>query len=430
MKTNVAKRGWIKRSLIGLFAITLLAVSNVGALVYALPPDDINSINNDTVWYAPSGGLINSSFCLGGPGGSGPLYGPSFPQVSDTAALAGAIKTYITTAFPSSPMAALAEAYVGFGSLYNVSPVLVVAITQKETGLATTGYGVSPKFNIGNIRGGSDSTGFASYVSYEAGLEAIYKNLASGRYLGPPANDTTISQIMNTYAPPSDNNDTIGYIQFIGDVMKKIFSSLSDLPSTVTTDGCSSGGSSGDGIVDNGTSAQLAQKLLDYQSTGQYHCDNSGDCADLQKIVAGQSLAGSSGCQASTLDPRVLKLLLYIISNGYKVGTYALCGDHSFDSPQGHSGGFAVDISTVNDASLSQDTPRVASEGLKMNQFLNNLPAELALRQQISYGYGEQYYQPMAALQQFGGKLCGSSCVSIYTLTVENQHKDHIHVGF
>ena len=421
---NTKRILYLSLAFVPLFSIFQFSVA------HALSDADIQSIYNDTVWYNPSGGSINSSFCLGGPGGSGPLYGPSFPQVPDTAALASAIKTYISTALPSSPMVVLAEAYVGFGVQYNVNPALVVAITQKETSLATTGYGTSPKFNIGNIRDSNDSTGFASYASYEAGLEAIYKNLASGLYLGPPSNDTTISQIMNTYAPPSDKNDTVGYIQFIGDIMKKIFGSLNDLPTTVTTDSCSSGGTSGNGVVDNGANAQLAQKLLDYQNTGQYSCDNIGDCADLQKIVSGQSLAGSDGCQATTLDAHVLKLLLYIIGNGFKVGTYALCGDHSFDSPGGHSGGFAVDISTVNGASLAQDTPQAASEGLMMDQFLNNLPPELHLSQQISYGYGEQYSQPMAALQQYGGKLCDTNCVSIYTLAVENQHKNHIHVGF
>lgn len=195
-------------------------------------------------FYDPDSGLSSSPdfFCLGGPGGSGPLYGPTFPKVSDTAALSAAIKDYISKTVPSSPMGAFSDTYVGLGLKYDVNPVMILAITQKETSLATAGYGKPPKYNIGNIRGGNDSTGFQSYSGYSDGLEAIYKNLRTGLYLDPPSSFTTIAQIMNRYAPPSDNNDTPGYIIFIGDVMKKIFGSLSGLPAD-SGSGCSSGGS-------------------------------------------------------------------------------------------------------------------------------------------------------------------------------------------
>jgi len=184
------------------------------------------------------------------------------------------------------------------------------------------------------------------------------------------------------------------------------------------------------GPIESGSNAQLAQKILDYQKTGQYQCDNSGDCTDLLKIVNGQSLAGSDGCQAQTLDSRVLKLLLYTIENGFKIGTYALCGDHSFDSSGGHSGGFAVDISSVNGVALNQDTASAGTEGTKLDQFLNNLPSALKLNQQISYGYGEHYYKPMADLQQANGQLCLNTCVSFYTQAVEDVHTNHIHAGY
>lgn len=419
----------VKRLLFFVIAfIYLISGAGVGLALSAI---DKQSIYNDTVWYDPSSSAINDSFCLGGPGGSGPLYGPNFPQVSDTAAFSTAIKNYISDTFPTSPLASLSDTYVGYGQQHNVNPAFIVAITQKETGLGTTGYGREPKYNVGNIRGGDDGTGFKSYPSLDIGLEAIYRNLDDPAYLQAPTSFTTISQIMNRYAPPSDNNDTPGYIQFIGEVMQKIFSGLTNLPTDAATSSCSNGALSGDGVVNSSDTVSMAQALLNYQKTGQYHCDNQQDCTDLQKIIDGQSLAGSEGCQAETLDPRVLRLLLYIISNGYKVGTYALCGDHEFDSSRGHSGGYAVDISSVNGASLGQNTQAAASEGLKLDLFLNNLPAELKVRQQISYGYGQTVYSSaMAATQQYNGSLCGSRCEAIYTLAVENQHKNHIHVGY
>jgi len=208
------------------------------------------------------------------------------------------------------------------------------------------------------------------------------------------------------------------------------FDSASDVSSdsTNTTN-------SGSGAIDQGTGSELAQKILNYRSTGQYNCDNPGDCVDLQKVANGQSIQNeddktNAWCEAQTLDPRVLKLILYMIENGYKIGTTALCGDHGFDSSGGHSGGFAVDIGSINGLALSQDSPAVAAIGVQMDKFLNNLPSDIKLDQQISYGYGEHYYAPMAALQQAQGKLCQDTCVSFYTQSVEDEHTNHIHAGF
>jgi hypothetical protein len=419
-KMNFTKKfvGW---------SLTLLFALNCTALPIANAQTDFFR-NLEFPFFDPGSEDNNSFFCLGGSGGSGPLYGPAFPQIPDTAALSAAIKDYISNRMPDSPLTSYSDAFVGLGLKYNTNPALVVAMAQKETSLGTAGYGTpSGGYNITNIRPGGS---FARYGNYTEGISATYQNLRSGLYLDPPSSFTTIAQVINRWAPPSDNNDTNGYIQFVGDIMKKILGSLPNLPPDSTADSCSSGGG-GSGPVDGGTNAVLAQKILSYQSTGKYHCDNSGDCADLQKIVNGQSLAGSDGCQAQTLDPRVLKLILYLIEVGnFKVGTYALCGDHGFDGLSGHSGGLAVDISSVNGASLGLPLPQSGTEGTKMDHFLNNLPAEISLGQQITYGYGGHYYAPMAATQQYNGSLCNSSCVSIYTLLVEQAHTNHIHAGF
>jgi len=222
-------------------------------LAVAISQSELHSIYNDSVWYKIGQSTPDDSlFCLGGPGGSGPLYGPFFPKVADTATLAQYIKDYISTTRPDSPLINLASAYVGYGQQYNVNPVLVLAITQKETSLGTAGYANPPKYNVGNIRGDSgDGTGFNSYSGYQDGLKAIFELISGPLYLGPPSNDTTIAQVMRTYAPPSDNNDTVGYIKFIMDIMKRILGSLpegsdpannlctpgSSPPGTVNTDG-------------------------------------------------------------------------------------------------------------------------------------------------------------------------------------------------
>jgi hypothetical protein len=182
--------------------------------------------------------------------------------------------------------------------------------------------------------------------------------------------------------------------------------------------------------IQQGTVAQLAQKLLDYKSQGKYNCDNSGDCTQLQQMANNQSIQAGA-CQVSKLDPRVLQLLLYMIEVGkFKVGTFAFCSDHSDDGPTGHSGGFAVDISSVNGQAINQDSQKVKDAALAADKFLDNLPAQLQLRQQISYGYGYHYDPDLAATQQYDSKLCHSSCVSIYTSGVEAEHENHIHAGF
>jgi hypothetical protein len=139
--------------------------------------------------------------------------------------LANNIQHYIQNTLPSSPLLALSSTFVSLGQTYNVNPALIVAMTQKETSLGTAGYGKSPKYNVGNIRGGSDGTGFNSYGSYQEGIEAMYKNLRSGLYLDPPANETTVAQVINTWAPPSEN-DTSAYIPFVLGIMSKIYAGI------------------------------------------------------------------------------------------------------------------------------------------------------------------------------------------------------------
>ena len=102
----------IKRPVFLLTLFVALLPTLVPAATAALGESDLHSIYNDSAWYKlqASTSFDDSIFCLGGPGGSGPLYGPFFPKVSDTAVLAQSIKEYISTTRPDSPLADLAEA--------------------------------------------------------------------------------------------------------------------------------------------------------------------------------------------------------------------------------------------------------------------------------------------------------------------------------
>jgi hypothetical protein len=181
------------------------------------------------------------------------------------------------------------------------------------------------------------------------------------------------------------------------------------------------------GAVATGTNVELAQKILNYQKEGKYNCDNPGDCADLQKIVNGQSLAGSNGCIAKTLDSRVLKLIIYVIENGnFKVGTYALCGDHSSDGPNGHSGGLAVDFSTVNGVAVVANSPQARTNTLQLATFLNRLSGELKLRQLITAGYGGKFDQAFLDLELPSSATFGGTGAS----STNADHTNHIHAGY
>ncbi len=181
----------------------------------------------DTSSASVTGGAPDTS-CLGG------NISLTMPDV-DPAQLQQSIENYIKNTVPGSPLLALADKFVSFGQQYNVNPALVVAIAQKETSFGTAGVGRPPQYDIGAIRGGS--SGFATYSGYLEGLEAIYKNLKTSAY----SSDTTVAQIITTWAPPTDNNDTAAYIQTVLDIMSKILGVNATPYCTSTSSGSSTG---------------------------------------------------------------------------------------------------------------------------------------------------------------------------------------------
>ncbi len=178
----------------------------------------LKSIRQGTQWFDASG----DDTC--GTSGAGPVGEVNFPSGVSTSDLSSRIKTYIQATKPSSPLATFADDFVKYGKQYNVNPVLVIAIGQKESGLGTTGHGPAPQFNSFGIRG-SGRGGFRDFPDYPTSIEGVNKLLASSLYLGPPANYTTITQVMFRYAPPADHNDTTGYIAFINDILNKLLGS-------------------------------------------------------------------------------------------------------------------------------------------------------------------------------------------------------------
>lgn len=201
--------------------------------------------------------------------GSGPLYGPFFPKVSNPGDLVPRINNYIKDNVPNSPLSAFSEKFVQLGQQYDANPAMVVAMAQKETSLGTTGYGTpSGGYNITNLRPGGS---FSAYGSYPEGIEASYKNLAGDLYLGPPSNFKTVDQVINRWAPPVENK-TSEYVRFVKSSMHKMLDGIAEADATAT-----------DSASDMSTFASGSVNDAQCQSTDGYQSGANG--YDLDKMA-------------------------------------------------------------------------------------------------------------------------------------------------
>lgn len=164
--------------------------------------------------------------------------------------------------------------------------------------------------------------------------------------------------------------------------------------------------------------AESASKLLGNKG---WHDDNGRGKSQLFKASLGQKLAGAEGLVP--LDPRVPGVVLWLIQQGYTIGTFAWCEDHHDDGPDGHAGGRAVDISSINGHAVSEDSATVGRLVLAVVKLIHEFNGPLAPRQLICGGYGNhrdiqisQYSIPSAD--------------AFYGAATMAQHCNHIHVGY
>lgn len=167
------------------------------------------------------------------------------------------------------------------------------------------------------------------------------------------------------------------------------------------------------------TARGWAQLLLTYEAKGLYHADNPGDLRDVKDTAAGQPVVNQAG-QKVWIDARVFECLCNLIEAGHRIGTYAICSDHSMDSGHGHSEGFAVDISTIDGVAVSADTAQCRSN-VVMVDLLVRKPGNV--RQLITGGYGNHRDTGISSLSV-------PAADSYYTSAVMAQHCNHIHVGY
>jgi hypothetical protein len=167
-----------------------------------------------------------------------------------------------------------------------------------------------------------------------------------------------------------------------------------------------------------GDAAGAAKQLLELQAQGKFHCDNPGDLADINATVAGQAVHGPRGLVH--VDERVFQVLIHLIGLGHTIGTFAICSDHHDDGPNGHAGGRAVDISSIDGHSVGSSSSR--SLVIAINQALHDA-GPLEPRQLISGGCGNVRDTEISALSiPDSDAFYGADCM--------RAHCNHIHVGY
>lgn len=169
-----------------------------------------------------------------------------------------------------------------------------------------------------------------------------------------------------------------------------------------------------------GNAQSLARRLLTYHAQGKYHADNPGDMNDIRSAADGKAV-WSRGGYYTHIDPKVFEVLIWLIEEGHKIGTFAICSDHSNDGPHGHAGGRAVDISSIDGVSVAAHNARNVT--LQIARVLHNAPAALKPRQLICGGYG--YIRDWEI-----SDYCIPAADSFYGSETMREHCNHIHCGF
>lgn len=172
--------------------------------------------------------------------------------------------------------------------------------------------------------------------------------------------------------------------------------------------------------VEHLSARDAANELLAFARQGKYHADNPGDMTDVSRTAAGLPVWSQRGYWVH-LDPRPLRLLVWLINQGHRIGTFALCSDHHNDGPHGHAGGLAVDISSIDGHSIAQYGSHEITA--KVAKLIHDHAASVGLRpdQLISAGAGYVYYSD-----------CLSECIpySSYYGSDLAGHRNHIHAGY
>ena len=158
-----------------------------------------------------------------------------------------AISTKIKELKSTSPLSAYGSTIIEDAKKYNLDPMLALAIWRVDSGLGTAGAGATNK-NPGNIIcKGAGKTGptytcdnsshhFRVYQKWEDAIHDWFATTDATNGWTMWKNSKNVKQLLNYYAPPSDNNNTPRYIDMVTDLLiKENTATINDLKSS----GCS-----------------------------------------------------------------------------------------------------------------------------------------------------------------------------------------------
>lgn len=116
-----------------------------------------------------------------------------------------------------SPATGLGQEIYDEGVKRGINPAVALAFFIQESSAGTAGVARSTK-SWGNIKGSGPAgsyKGFRAYDTWEQGVQDWYR-LIDDKYLAPPSEGgrgyETLSQVISTYAPSSDNNNEQAYV--------------------------------------------------------------------------------------------------------------------------------------------------------------------------------------------------------------------------
>ena len=237
--------------------------------VFALSQQQWNSLYGDSIYYEPNqntqGCSSTSSSGQSAPGGL------DFPTTINSttvtsAELSSAINTWITQKNPSSELSGLGSVIVASAEHSNVNPFFIVSLARKESHLASpTDLNV---MHANNAFGREAAPGQPSFqgvnlwykwTSVEASVD--YKNPTNQPSSGDEASylraefgnmldNNNLSELMNTFAPPSQNN-TAQYVAQIQQWMGELNNLVTQSPSTASVSSTSSSSSTSQSLQSN-----------------------------------------------------------------------------------------------------------------------------------------------------------------------------------
>lgn len=295
--------------------LVLLIITPASA--QALSGDELDSLYNDTLWYAPSLGSASGACLTGTSPGKGAPDGAQFPNL-DPSAMAGAIDKWITQENPRSELKGLGATIVATAKNSNVNPFLIVAIAHEESSLSDPGdYNVSHgnnSFGRGAAPGQPSFQGARAWyywssvkasVDYTAAEnKAVSGGGDMGTYLrnqyGSQLDSNNLTAMFLAYAPPSENNtqqyiaNVQGWIQDLINLTGQSGGTSGAAAATVGAGGCSSNCSSGSA----GNAAILceAQKYKDiyYQLGGGHQAYSTFRQACPEEAIAAAAASSSA----------------------------------------------------------------------------------------------------------------------------------------